>query len=163
MPLELRLAWRNVWRNPRRSALSIAATVFAVYLVVSFVGMAAGTHEKMIEDSVRLHSGHVAISGAGYRENQTLEHFVALDPELVELLDGLPGVEGWAPRVLSFALLCILNYLDLNILWCGSVVRKLHRELAATRGHRAECSDVAEHFGERSICFDTNTGGCLVL
>ena len=37
MPLELRLAWRNVWRNPRRTGLTVAATVFAVVLVVFFV------------------------------------------------------------------------------------------------------------------------------
>ena len=105
MGLELRLAWRNVWRNPRRTALTIAATVFAVYLVVFFVGMAAGIHEKMIEDSVRIHSGHVTISGEGYLEERTLEHFVSLGPEVREALDGTPGLRGWAPRLVSFALL----------------------------------------------------------
>jgi hypothetical protein len=43
-----------VWRNPRRSGLCIAATVFAVYLVVFSVGMADGTHGKMIDDSVKV-------------------------------------------------------------------------------------------------------------
>lgn len=103
--LELRLAWRNVWRNPRRTAMTLAATVFAVVLVVTFVAMAAGSHEKMIEDSVRVHSGHLALSAPGYLENRTLDYYVELDTELVRLLEGTQGVRGWAPRVLGFALL----------------------------------------------------------
>jgi ABC-type lipoprotein release transport system permease subunit len=104
MGLELRLAWRNVWRNRRRTGLTVAATVFAVVLVVFFVGMAAGVHEKMIEDSVRLHSGHLMLSGRGYLENRTLEQFVHLGPELRELLDRTPRLRGWAPRVVGFGL-----------------------------------------------------------
>jgi ABC-type lipoprotein release transport system permease subunit len=103
--LELRLAWRNVWRNPRRTGLTVAATVFAVYLVAVFVAMAAGLHEKMIEDSVRVHSGHLALAGKGYFEDETLEHWVRFDPELARLLRDSPGIRGYAPRVLGFGLL----------------------------------------------------------
>ena len=73
MRLILRLAWRNVWRNPRRTGLTVSATVFAVLLVIVFVSMGAGIHEQMIEDAVRLSSGHASISGEGYLENRTLE------------------------------------------------------------------------------------------
>lgn len=105
MWLEGRLAWRNVWRNPRRTGLTIAATVFAVYLVAFFVAMAAGIHEKMIEDAVRMHSGHVSIAGEGYLQRRTLEEFVRFDPELERLVRGTSGVRGYAPRVVGFGLL----------------------------------------------------------
>jgi putative ABC transport system permease protein len=105
MGLENRLAWRNVWRNPRRTALSVAATVFAVFLVVLSVGMAEGVHEKMIEDAVRLSSGHVAISGKGYRHSMTLEQFVPWDGRVEAAIESTPGVRAWAPRISSFALL----------------------------------------------------------
>ncbi len=107
MDIETRLAWRNVWRNPRRTALSVAATVFAVFLVVLSVGMAAGVHEKMIEDAVRLASGHVAISGKGYRHSLTLEQYVPWDGRVEALVEGAPGVRAWAPRVSSFALISL--------------------------------------------------------
>ena len=58
--------------HPRRTGLTVTATVFSVVLVVFFVAFAAGVHEKMIEDSVRVHSGHLSISGVGYLENRTL-------------------------------------------------------------------------------------------
>jgi ABC-type lipoprotein release transport system permease subunit len=105
MSLEQRLAWRNVWRNPRRTGLCVAATVFAVFLVVLAVAMAAGTHEKMIEDGVRLQTGHVTVTGAGYLEDRTLERFVRLDGDLAARLDAEPRVLGWAPRLTSFGLL----------------------------------------------------------
>jgi putative ABC transport system permease protein len=105
MRLILRLAWRNVWRNPRRTGLTVSATVFAVLLVIVFVSMGAGIHEQMIEDAVRLSSGHASISGEGYLENRTLEQFVEFDPELARQLDATEGVVGWAPRVVGFGLL----------------------------------------------------------
>jgi putative ABC transport system permease protein len=105
LPLELRLAWRNVWRNPRRTALTVAATVFAVVLVVFFVAMAAGVHEKMIEDAVRMNSGHVMVCGRDYLEKRSLEQFVHFDAGLEQVLAATPGVLGYAPRVVSFGLL----------------------------------------------------------
>ena len=103
--LELRLAWRNVWRNPRRTGLTVAATVFAVFLVVFFVAMGAGLHEKMIEDSVRVHSGHLTVTGAGYLENKTLEYGMPFDGSLLAALEAEPDVAGLAPRLTGFGLL----------------------------------------------------------
>jgi ABC-type lipoprotein release transport system permease subunit len=102
--LEVVLAWRNVWRNSRRTGLTVTATVFAVVLVVFFVAFAAGVHEKMIEDSVRVHSGHLSISGEGYLENRTLEEFIHFDTDARRMLEETAGVYGFAPRVASFAL-----------------------------------------------------------
>ena len=107
MTTVLRFAWRNVWRNPRRTGLTVAATVFAVFLVVVFVAMADGVHSKMIEDSVRIQSGHVQLSAEGYLENRTLEYFVELDDEVKAALAAAPGVQAWAPRVSSAALLSL--------------------------------------------------------
>ena len=105
MDLIFRLAWRNVWRNPRRTGLTVAATVFAVVLVVFLVSLSTGTHEKMIEDSVRIGSGHVQVAGKGYLARQTLEQFVSYDSALSERIGQLPDVIGHAPRVQSFGLL----------------------------------------------------------
>ncbi|MEE2674808.1 MAG: FtsX-like permease family protein [Myxococcota bacterium] len=105
MSLEQRLAWRNVWRNRRRTGLCVAATVFAVFLVVLSVAMADGSHEKMIEDGVRMQSGHITVTGVGYLDDRTLERFVVLSPELSSRLEDEPAVLGWTPRLTSFALL----------------------------------------------------------
>ena len=106
----LRLAWRNVWRNPRRTALTIAATIFAVVLTVLAVAMSTGTHEKMIEDSVRLGSGHVQVYGPGYLSKRTLEHYVDYDEALADRIAREPGVVGFSARVVSSGLLSRATY-----------------------------------------------------
>jgi ABC-type lipoprotein release transport system permease subunit len=85
--------------------LTVAATVFAVVLVMVAVAMGAGTHEKMIEDSVRVNAGHVQVSGPDYLEKQTLEQFLHYDDSLAERLAATDGVRGVAPRIVSFGLL----------------------------------------------------------
>ncbi|MDJ0786204.1 MAG: ABC transporter permease [Myxococcota bacterium] len=103
--LESRLAWRNVWRNPRRTGLTVAATVFAVFLLINMAAMSAGVHGKMIEDGVRIQSGHVQLSGEGYLEERTLERSLRLEPALARAVEETPGVVAMAPRLVAFGLL----------------------------------------------------------
>jgi ABC-type lipoprotein release transport system permease subunit len=105
MSLIVRLAWRNIGRNRRRTALTVAAAVFAVVLVVHMLAITAGVHEKMIDDNVRIHSGHLQVTGAGYLGDRTLERFVRWQPALAAELESERGVVGAAPRVNGFALL----------------------------------------------------------
>jgi putative ABC transport system permease protein len=105
MPLILRLAWRNVGRNKRRTALTVGAAVFAVVLVVHMIALTTGVHQRMIEDNVRMHAGHLQLTGAGYLDDRTLERFVSWTPELAAAVDATPGIAAAAPRVNGFALL----------------------------------------------------------
>ena len=105
MSLEWRLAWRNVWRNPRRTGLTVAATAFAVFLVIAATALSVGMWDKIIDDSVGMASGHVTLTGPGYLEERTLEQFTYLDDALVARLSADPGVAGFAPRLNAFGLL----------------------------------------------------------
>ena len=105
MPLIVRLAWRNIGRNKRRTSLTVAAAVFAVVLVVHMIALTGGMHDRMIEDNVRMHAGHLQLTGAGYLEDRTLERFVRWTPELAAAVDAEPGVAAAAPRLNGFALL----------------------------------------------------------
>jgi ABC-type lipoprotein release transport system permease subunit len=100
----VRLALRNLWRNPRRTALTVGATVFAVGITMFVESMAAGTHKRMIDDFVRLYPGHVEVMARGYREHRTLDYGIRLPEDRVRALDRLPGLDGWAPRVEAWAL-----------------------------------------------------------
>ncbi len=100
----LQLAWRNLGRNRRRSALTMAAATFATALTLITLAMAKGSHERWIESTVRVYPGHYEVSLAGYREHRTLDYGMTLDAASQRELDELPLVEGWAPRLESWAL-----------------------------------------------------------
>jgi ABC-type lipoprotein release transport system permease subunit len=100
----VRLALRNLWRNPRRTALTIGATVFAVGITMFMESLAAGSHKRWIDEIVRLYPGHVEVMAQGYREHRTLDYGIRLSEERARALDRLSGVQGWAPRVEAWAL-----------------------------------------------------------
>ena len=100
----LRLAWRNLWRNPRRTGLTAAAGVFAVVLTLFSLALGAGSHERWIDQVVRLYPGHVEVSAQGYREHRTLDYGMRLDELDPAALEPQPGLTGWAPRLESWAL-----------------------------------------------------------
>ena len=99
-----RLAWRNLGRNRRRTALTAAAGAFAALLTLVSLALARGSHERWIDQAVRLYPGHVRLASAGYEEHRTLEYGMRLDPELRRALDALPGSVGWAPRLETWGL-----------------------------------------------------------
>jgi ABC-type lipoprotein release transport system permease subunit len=100
----LRLALRNLWRNPRRTALTMGAMIVAVVLTLLFESMGAGTHKRWVEAIVRLYPGHVEVMARGYREQRTLDYGFQMLEAQEDALEHLAGVDGWAPRVESWAL-----------------------------------------------------------
>ncbi len=104
MRVLVRLALRNLWRNPRRTALTIGATVFAVGITLFTEALATGSHKRWIDEIVRLYPGHVEVMARGYRDNRTLDYGMRLPEDRIRALDRLAGVEGWAPRVEAWAL-----------------------------------------------------------
>lgn len=103
--VETRLAWRSLGRNRRRTGLTIAATAFSVLFVVTMVGMSNGSHEKMIEDGVRMASGHLTVMAPDHLQERTLEQPLDWNDDLRRALEATPGIAGFTPRLDSFALI----------------------------------------------------------
>jgi ABC-type lipoprotein release transport system permease subunit len=83
----------------------VAATVFAVALLVMASALSTGMWDKIIDDTVGMASGHVTLTGPNYLEDRTLEQFTYLDAKLQARLEENPAVAGFAPRVNAFGLL----------------------------------------------------------
>lgn len=100
----LTLAYRNIWRNRRRSLITILSITFAVLLACAMRSMQLGSYARMIENSVRFHTGYIQIHKNGYWDDKVIDNSMSLDPSVVESIASVPGVETYVPRLESFAL-----------------------------------------------------------
>jgi len=83
MKLEMaKMAWRNLWRNRRRTAITLSAIVFGVFLAILFTAMQDRSFADMIDLSARLGGGHVVIQHEEFIDTPTLTRTVENTDEL---------------------------------------------------------------------------------
>lgn len=84
--LTFKLAWRNLWRHPRRTWLTIAAMVFSNVLLVFMISVQFGMYHRMIDNTLRLMTGHLQVQAEGYQELPRIHKVV---PEVTALAETL--------------------------------------------------------------------------
>ena len=103
--LTLRLAWRNVWRNRRRSGIVLAAVGVGIAGVLLSMAINNGMVLQMVETAIKTDLGHLQIHASGYSANPGLELRLADGGRAAaSVLDSVGGIQAWAPRVRSEAL-----------------------------------------------------------
>jgi len=110
--LLLILAWRNIWRNRRRSVLTILAVVFATFLTLIQRGVATGTWEFNIQNSVEMFSGYLQVQKSGYRESPSLAKSVPYPSTLRSILMQTEGIKGFVGDVVRELCNDIVEYDD---------------------------------------------------
>ncbi|MFO7256897.1 MAG: ABC transporter permease [Bacteroidota bacterium] len=100
----LTLAYRNIWRNRRRTLITILSITFAVLLACIMRSMQLGSYDKMIENSVRFHTGYIQIHKKGYWDDKVIDNSMPMDTSVIQSMTRVPGVDAYVPRLESFAL-----------------------------------------------------------
>lgn len=103
------ISYRDLLRNRRRTIFTMMAVSFGLALIIMMSGFIAGVLESAIQDSIRLHTGHVQIRAASYEEEkQSLLWQDLLDntDALLAKANGMAEVKAatpvlWASGVLS--------------------------------------------------------------
>ena len=102
----VRMAWRNVWRNPRRTGVVVTAVSVGIAGVVLSMSINFGMIVGMVETAISTELGHVQVHATGWDEDPELKVRLADGGSAaVAVLDRLPGVQAWAPRVRAEGLL----------------------------------------------------------
>lgn len=99
-----KLAFRNIWRNRRRTVITAASILFAVFFSIVMRCIQEGTWDYMIDSVVRYHIGYAQIHEKGYWDEQTINKAFPVADSLNELASEDRNIEGLIPRMEHFAL-----------------------------------------------------------
>jgi len=99
------LAWRNIWRNKRRTTITAASVMFAVFFCILMRGFQIGAWNDLIDSVLRSYTGYVQIHAQGFWENRTLDYLIPEnDPKIKAIADLKAPIKQLIPRFESFAL-----------------------------------------------------------
>jgi ABC-type lipoprotein release transport system permease subunit len=99
-----KLARRNIWRNKRRTYITAASIFFAVLLASFMQSIQRGAWDKMVDGIVTSFAGYAQVHQVGYNEEETIEKAFPFNANLQNLPQEIDGLEGFVPRLTSFAL-----------------------------------------------------------
>ena len=99
------MAWRNIWRNTRRTILTISAIAFASLLLVFMLSFQFGSYETMINTSVKIHTGHLQIQAAEYRQKRNVRYVVSDLNKIAAVLENIPQIASYTYRAQTFSLI----------------------------------------------------------
>lgn len=101
----LKLSWRNIWRNKRRSFISIASVLFAVFFASMADSFERGTYELSIKNMVELSTGYMQIQDVLYEEEPSIDNILLYDNKLRVVLNNFENVIDYTvPRIQNFVL-----------------------------------------------------------
>ena len=100
----LKLAWRNIWRNKRRTFITVASILFAVFFASFVRSIQKGTWDNMIDNVVNFYFGYAQVHQDGYWAEQSLDKAFPIDEKLQALPDDIASLDLIVPRIESFAL-----------------------------------------------------------
>src|ERR1035438_1735805 len=100
----LKLAWRNIWRNKRRTLLTTASILFALFFALTLLSLQKGTYSHMFNNIVQVYTGFIQIHKNGYWNDKDINNTFRGSDSLVKVIDNIENVSEAVPRLESFAL-----------------------------------------------------------
>jgi len=100
----LKIAWRNIWRNKRRTLITIASIMFALFFAIIMRGFQVGSYANMKENAIESYSGYIQIQKKGYWDDKNINNIFEFDKQVIEDLESDPRIKVIIPRLESFAL-----------------------------------------------------------
>jgi ABC-type lipoprotein release transport system permease subunit len=100
----LKLAWRNIWRNKRRTFITIASVLFALFFALIMRSMQLGTYARMTDNIVQSYTGYIQIHKNGYWNDKDINNTLLCNDDLLDTISKIENVSMVVPRLESFAL-----------------------------------------------------------
>ncbi len=100
----LKIAWRNIWRNKRRTWITSASILFAVFFSVAVFSMNRGVFDNIVDSAVRMYVGYGQIHANGYWDDKTIDNVFVYSDSLQQYIDERKDILNALPRLESYAL-----------------------------------------------------------
>ncbi len=100
----IKIARRNLWRNRKRTAITSASILFAVFFALIMRSFQLGFYDHMIKNAIESFSGFLQVQNIDYQDDPSLENTFQVNDSLMQLLENAGGIRAVVPRVESFAL-----------------------------------------------------------
>ncbi len=100
----IKIAWRNIWRNKRRTLITVASIMFALFFAIIMRGFQRGSYEKMKENAIESYSGYIQVHKKGYWDDKNINNIFSFDERFRTKLMADFRVNVIIPRLESFAL-----------------------------------------------------------
>ncbi|UCE93801.1 MAG: ABC transporter permease [Flavobacteriaceae bacterium] len=100
----VKIAWRNIWRNKRRTLITVASIMFALFFAIIMRGFQKGSYAKMKENAVESYSGYLQIQNKEYWDDKNINNTMDFDADLTEEFRKDSRIRVVFPRLESFAL-----------------------------------------------------------
>jgi putative ABC transport system permease protein len=95
----IKIAWRNLWRNRKRTAITSASILFAVFFALLMRSMQLGSYDNMIKNAIETYMGFIQIQNVDYEDDPGIDNTFEYNEEMLKSLDNLQGVKAVVPRV----------------------------------------------------------------
>jgi len=99
----IKIAWRDLWRNKRRTFITMASIMMAVFLAMFMRSMQIGSYDNMILAGVS-EVGYLQVHDSGYWNNKSINKSFVFSEALKKKVEENENVTRVVPRLESFAL-----------------------------------------------------------
>jgi ABC-type lipoprotein release transport system permease subunit len=100
-----KLAWRNLWRNSRRTLITVSSIMFAVFFALFLESIERGSHDLMVENMTRFHTGYLQVQDFRFEEEPSLDNALLADSSLTNTVMKADGrITYTIPRLETFML-----------------------------------------------------------
>jgi ABC-type lipoprotein release transport system permease subunit len=100
----LKLGWRNLWRNKRRTILTLGAMTLYSWMLLWFLWFGDGAHDGMMDNYVRILTGHVQIHARGFSDDMSVMKRIREPGPIVAAIENTERVAAYSLRVKTYAL-----------------------------------------------------------